>query len=64
MGAMTMVDVVAEFFQITGLDMIPPQNLAELIPYLLKVVVAVCLVSGFFWVIGKFVDICSNWRRW
>ena len=56
--------VVAEFFQITGVDMLPPDNLAELIPYLLQVVVGVVLVSGVFGVIGKIADIFTNFRHW
>ena len=59
-----MADVVAEFFQITGLDMVPPETLAELIPYLLQVVVGVALVSGVFGVIGKIAEIFTDYRRW
>jgi len=32
-----MASVVAEFFQITGVDIVPPTTMAELIPYLLTV---------------------------
>ena len=32
-----MASVVAEFFQITGVDITPPTTMAELIPYLLTV---------------------------
>ena len=39
-----MAAVVAEFFGIVGVDMLPPSNLAELIPYLLTVLVGVALV--------------------
>ena len=59
-----MAPVVAEFFGIVGLDMVPPNNLGELIPYLLCVTVGVCLVSGVFAVIGKLVDSLFNFRRW
>ena len=59
-----MAGVVADFFQIIGVDMIPPQNLAELIPYILQVVVGVALVSGVFRVVGKIADIFINFRRW
>lgn len=58
-----MASVVAEFFMITGLDMVPPENLAELIPYLLHVVVGVALVSGVFAVIGKVAEVFVNFRR-
>lgn len=59
-----MAALVAEFFGIIGLDMIPPSNLAELIPYLLTVVVGVALVSGVFGVIGKLAEVLLNFRRW
>lgn len=59
-----MAALVAEFFGIIGVDMIPPSNLAELIPYLLTVVVGVALVSGVFGVIGKLAEVLLNFRRW
>lgn len=59
-----MAAVVAEFFGIIGADMVPPQNLAELIPYLLTVVVGVALVSAVFGVIGKLAGLLLNYRRW
>ena len=59
-----MAAVVAEFFQIIGLEMVPPQTLAELIPYLLQVVVGVALVSGVFGVIGKIVELIFDMTRW
>lgn len=59
-----MAGVVAEFFQIVGLDMVPPETLAELIPYLLQVVVSVALVSGVFGVIGRIAESFGNFRRW
>ena len=59
-----MAALVAEFFGIIGADMVPPSNLAELIPYLLTVVVGVALVSGVFGVIGKLAEVLLNFRRW
>lgn len=59
-----MAALVAEFFGIIGMDMVPPSNLAELIPYLLTVVVGVALVSGVFGVIGKLAEVLLNFRRW
>ena len=41
-----MASVVAEFFQITGVDVVPPTNMAELIPYLLTVFIG--KVPGLF----------------
>lgn len=59
-----MAALVAEFFGIIGVDMVPPSTLAELIPYLLTVVVGVALVSGVFGVIGKLAEVLVNFRRW
>jgi hypothetical protein len=43
--------------------MVPPDNLAELIPYLLSVFVSVALVSGVFRVIGKLAEAVMDHRR-
>ena len=59
-----MVEIVSEFFGIIGVDMVPPENLSELIPYLLRVGVGCFLVSGVFGVIGKITDLFINHRRW
>lgn len=59
-----MADLVAQFFQIVGVDMAAPQTLAELIPYLLTVVVGVALVSGVFGVIGRVVQSFTDFIRW
>ena len=59
-----MAYVVAQFFQIVGLEEVPPENLSELIPYLLHVIVGVALVSAVFGVIGKFAESIGNFRRW
>lgn len=59
-----MAVIVAEFFGIIGVDVVPPTNMAELIPYLLSVVVGIALVSGVFRVIGKLADLILNFRRW
>ena len=56
--------VVAEFFGIIGVDMLPPDNLAELIPYLLTVFVGVVLVSTVFRVIGRLAEAILDLRRW
>lgn len=58
-----MAVIVAEFFQIVGVDAVPPSNMAELIPYILTVVVGVALVSGVFRVLGHLAEIIMNWRR-
>ncbi len=59
-----MAALVAEFFSIMGLDMVPPDNLSELIPYLLTVLVGVVLVSGVFRVIGRLAEAVMDFRRW
>lgn len=43
-----MAEIIAEFFGVIGEDVIPPDNLAELIPYLLTVLIGVALVSTVF----------------
>ena len=59
-----MAEVVSNFFLVNGLNEIPPQTLAELIPWLIKIVVAVALVSGVFRVLGKLTEIFTNFRCW
>ena len=58
-----MAVLVAEFFGIVGVDMVAPATMAELIPWILQVVVGLTLVSGVFRVIGKLADLFVNWRR-
>ena len=59
-----MAVIVAEFFGIIGVDVVPPANMAELIPYLLTVVVGVALVSAVFRVIGALAELLLNYKRW
>lgn len=59
-----MAAVVANFFNVIGVDMVPPETLAELIPYLLTVFVGLALVSGVFQVIGKLAELIMDFRRW
>lgn len=59
-----MAEIVAEFFGVIGVDMLPPDNLAELIPYLLTVLVGVVLVSTVFRVIGRLAEVVIDFRRW
>lgn len=58
-----MASVVAEFFQITGVDIVPPTIMAELIPYLLTVFVAVVLVTAVFRIVAAVAAALVNWRR-
>lgn len=59
-----MAEIVAEFFGVIGVDTLPPDNLAELIPYLLTVLVGVVLVSTVFRVIGRLAEAVLDIRRW
>lgn len=58
-----MASVVAEFFQITGVDAVPPTNMAELIPYLLTVFIGVVLVVAVFRIVAAIAAALINWRR-
>lgn len=59
-----MAAVVANFFSVIGVDSVPPETLAELIPYLLTVLIGVALVSGVFRVIGRLAEVMMDFRRW
>ena len=58
-----MASVGAEFFQITGVDIVPPTTMAELIPYLLTVFVAMVLVTAVFRIVAAVAAALVNWRR-
>ena len=62
-GGVLMASVVAEFFQITGVDIVPPTTMAELIPYLLTVFVAMVLVTAVFRIVAAVAAALVNWRR-
>lgn len=57
-----MAAVVAEFFQIMGLES-PPTNMAELIPYMLTVLVGCFLFSAVCRLIGAIVRAVMDYRR-
>ena len=59
-----MAEIVAEFFGVIGEEIIPPDNLAELIPYLLTVFIGLALVSTVFRVIGRLAEVIMDFRRW
>lgn len=40
-----MVDLMSQLFGIIGLSVVPPTNIAELIPYLLKICMAFAIVG-------------------
>lgn len=43
-----MVEAIARFFGIIGLDITPPTTMSELIPYVLTVAVGIGLVTAIF----------------
>lgn len=51
-----MVNTVLEFFGVIGVDIVPPTNMAELIPYLLSVVIGLILVLAVFRVLLGILD--------
>ena len=59
-----MAEIIAEFFGVIGEDIIPPDNLAELIPYLLTILIGVALVTTVFRVIGRLAEVIMDFRRW
>ena len=59
-----MAEIIAEFFGVIGEDVVPPETLAELIPYLLTVLIGVALVSTVFRVIGRLAEVIMDFRRW
>ena len=59
-----MAEIIAEFFSVIGEDMIPPDNLAELIPYLLTIFIGLALVCTVFRVIGRLAEVIMDYRRW
>ena len=58
-----MAAVVAEFFQVIGVDPTPPETIAELIVWLVLIWIGVKLVCGVFRLFGKLTEIFLNWRR-
>lgn len=58
-----MAVVIAQFFQIIGVDSTPPSNMAELIPYLLTVAVGMFLVAQVYRLIGAIVRALFSMRR-
>ncbi|WP_101696663.1 hypothetical protein [Clostridium minihomine] len=51
-----MIQVVSEFLGIVGVDVVPPSNLAELIPYLISVFIGLILVLAVFRVFAAILD--------
>ena len=58
-----MVEVVAQFFGLIGLDMVPPSNMQELIPYLLCIFVGVVLVTSVYRIISGIAKLLMDRRK-
>ncbi len=58
-----MAAVVAQFFGVVGLDMVPPTNMAELIPYLITLTVGMFLVAQVYRLIGSIIRALFSFRR-
>lgn len=58
-----MATLVSEFFGIVGLSPIPPTTMAELIPYMLTVLVGVWLVSAVLRLVGALLHAIMDFRR-
>lgn len=58
-----MVELVMQFFQLSGMTETPPSTLGELIPYLVTLAVALVLVSGVFAAIGRLFVALWEFRR-
>lgn len=43
-----MIDILAQFFGIIGMEITPPETFSELIPYFLQVVLAIGLIVAIF----------------
>ena len=57
-----MADVIAQFFNVIGLDP-APATLAELIPYVIGVLITVRLVCCVFGIIGRFGELLMEGFR-
>ncbi|MEG1953026.1 MAG: hypothetical protein RR115_02180 [Hydrogenoanaerobacterium sp.] len=43
-----MVDLLSQWLGFTGINFIPPENLASFFPYFFNCLLAFCLIAGFF----------------
>ena len=55
--------VIAEFFNVIGVDATAPTTMAELIPWAFCIYIGVKLVCGVFRVIGKLAELIMSGRR-
>lgn len=51
-----MADLMAQLFAVIGVDITPPQTIAELIPYLLTVLIAVAVIGKILSIFGNFTN--------
>lgn len=58
-----MAEIVAEFFNVIGVDQTPPDTMGELIPWLLTVIIGIWLVSLVFGLFKEIMVALIDWRR-
>lgn len=58
-----MAAVVAQFFQVIGLDSTPPTNMAELIPYLITLAIGMFLGAQVYRLIAAIFRALFSMRR-
>ena len=59
-----MVDVIAQFFNIISVDVMPPSTLSELIQWIMIILTGLTLVSGVFGVFGKLMELILRLTYW
>lgn len=58
-----MIESLATFFGIIGVDLTPPETFSELIPYLLLVFLGFALIAAIFGLFRYFVSLFINKPR-
>lgn len=58
-----MVAVIAEFFQVVGVDSTSPETMSELILWMALIYIGVHLVCAVFRLLGKCMELFLNRRR-
>lgn len=59
-----MAAIVAEFFNVIGIDQTAPSSMGELIPWLITIVIGVWLVSLVFGLFKEIMFALIDWRRY
>lgn len=58
-----MAVIVSEFFGIIGVSQTAPATMSELIPWLMQIIVGLCLVCGVFGLIGNLMSLLLSSLR-